>query len=108
MIKNLIKAAAELDSAGFHVEADLMDKIMQKVAEKMDPEEELDSEEDMDSEEEEEDLQGSDFGFMDKEEEEEHEEGQESKSVEECLSYCESLSNEEKIELIKAILNIME
>lgn len=107
MIKNLIKAAAELDSAGFHVEADLMDKIMQKVAEKMDSEEELDSEEDMDSEEEEEDLQGSDFGFMDKEEEE-HEEGQDSKSVEECLSYCESLSNEEKIELIKAILNTME
>lgn len=32
MIKNLIKAAADLDAAGFIVEADLMDKIMQKVA----------------------------------------------------------------------------
>lgn len=32
MIKNLIKAAADLDAAGFIVEADLMDRIMQKVA----------------------------------------------------------------------------
>jgi hypothetical protein len=29
MIKSLIKAAADLDKAGFHVEADLMDRIMQ-------------------------------------------------------------------------------
>ena len=40
MIKDLIKAAAELDSAGFHVEADLMDKIMQKVAEDLSDDEE--------------------------------------------------------------------
>lgn len=32
MIKNLIKAAADLDAAGFIVEADLMDKIMEKIA----------------------------------------------------------------------------
>jgi len=32
MIKNLIKAAADLDAAGFVVEADIMDRIMQKVA----------------------------------------------------------------------------
>ena len=32
MIKNLIKAAADLDAAGFIVEADIMDRIMQKVA----------------------------------------------------------------------------
>ena len=116
MIKNLIKAAADLDKAGFHVEADLMDKIMQEVAEKI--EEETDAEEEMDLEEEEMDLEEeeidlektdlkkSDFGFMG-EDEEDAEEDDEDKaySVEECLEYCDAFSNEEKIQLIKHLLD---
>ena len=111
MIKSLVKAAADLDRAGFHVEADLMDKIMQKVAEDL-------SEEESDA---------NDFGFLgndsdeeddsvdydDESEEEEEEEGEEEDedssdhSVEECLSYCSSFSLEEKAELIKALLDSM-
>jgi hypothetical protein len=102
MIKNLIKAAAELDAAGFHVEADLMDKIMQKVAEEVEEEEveaEPESEEEMD------------FGFMNQEDEEEEESEEDMEdgehSVEECLQYCSSFSHEEKVELIKALLDSM-
>jgi hypothetical protein len=106
MIKSLVKAAADLDRAGFHVEADLMDKIMQKVAEDL-------SEEESDA---------NDFGFLgndsdeeddsvDSDDESEEEEGEEEDSsdhsVEECLSYCGSFSHEEKVELIKALLDSM-
>jgi len=110
MIKNIIKAAAELDQAGFHVEADLMDKIMQKVAQELD--------EDMDEMEEEESDEESDFGFLGSEDEddsnEEYEEEEESEdddgehSVEECLTYCTSFSNADKVELIKALLDSMD
>lgn len=108
MIKNLIKAAAELDHAGFHVEADIMDKIMQKVAEELDD----DGEESDGSEE----MEDSEFGFLghnedseDEEEdyEEEADEESEGHTVEECLHYCKSFSHEEKVELIKALLDSM-
>lgn len=113
MIKNLIKAAAELDHAGFHVEADLMDKIMQKVAEELDDDgEETDGSEEMED---------SEFGFLGGDEaeedddeayeeepdEEELDEDSEQHSVEECLHYCKSFSHEEKVELIKALLDSM-
>ncbi len=112
MIKNLIKAAAELDQAGFHVEADIMDKIMQKVAEKMD-------DDNMEDAEESEEMEHSEFGFLghkqedsededsEEEYEEEMEEDSEEHSVEECLEYCKSFSNEEKIKLIKSLLDSM-
>jgi hypothetical protein len=103
MIKNLIKAAAELDAAGFHVEADLMDKIMQKVAEEVE-EEEVESEPESEEE--------MDFGFMNQEDEEEEESEEDMEdgehSVEECLQYCSSFSHEEKVELIKALLDSMD
>lgn len=112
MIKNIIKAAAELDQAGFHVEADLMDKIMHKVAQELD--EDMDE---MEGEEEEKDSEESDFGFLGHEdedesdeeyEEEEDSEGGEEYSVEECLTYCSSFTNAQKIELIKELLDSME
>jgi hypothetical protein len=105
MIKNLIKAAAELDHAGFHVEADIMDKIMQKVAEDL-------GDDDSEGHEEED----SDFGFLnhdesdeeyEEESEEDSEEESEALSAEECLHHCMSLSNEEKVELIKSLLDSM-
>ena len=112
MIKNIIKAAAELDQAGFHVEADLIDKIMHKVAQELD--EDMDE---MEGEEEEEDSEESDFGFLGHEdedesdeeyEEEEDSEGEGEHSVEECLTYCSSFTNAQKIELIKELLDSME
>ena len=124
MIKDLMKAASELDKNGFHVEADLMDKIMQKIAQKMSEEEVDDEEEDyMDSElpgeEEESEEQDGSFSFVNKdpkganveeeeevdEEEEEEEEGDSEHSIEECLSYCESFSKEDKLELVKCLLD---
>lgn len=102
MIKNLVKAAAELDEAGFHIEADLMDKIMQKVAEKMSDSEDEDEE--------------PEFGFMGQEDEDEEEgsemeeeemDSDEEHTVDECLDYCRAFSHEEKIELIKALLDSM-
>jgi hypothetical protein len=113
MIKGLIKAAADLDRAGFYVEADLMDKIMQKVAENLsdDEEETVDepgddaqsfgflSDEDEDSEDEDSEDES--------EEEDEEDEDSSDHSVEECLSYCGSFSHEEKVELIKALLDSM-
>jgi len=100
MIKNLVKAAAELDEAGFHIEADLMDRIMQKVAEELNDLEE--------------DGEEPNFGFMDQdeeedlsEEEEEDSDSEEEHSVDECLEYCKSFSHEDKVELIKALLDSM-
>ena len=109
MIKNLVKAAADLDRAGFHVEADLMDKIMQKVAEDL-------SEEESDT---------NDFGFLgsdpgdeddsvdsddeseeeSEEEEEEEEEESGALSAEECLEHCMMLSVDEKCALMKSLLD---
>ena len=76
MIKSLIKAAADLDRAGFYVEADLMDKIMQKVAENLSDDEEESAEvPDEDDSEEEEDESGDDaFGFIGGDDSEEEEE----------------------------------
>lgn len=110
MIRSLVKAARDLDSAGFHVEADLMDKIMQKVAEDLsDDEEETTDEPDDDD--------AQNFGFLGDEDEdsedesdedsEEHEEDSSDHSVEECFTYCKSFSHEEKVELIKALLDSM-
>jgi hypothetical protein len=114
MIKGLIKAAADLDRAGFYVEADLMDKIMQKVAENLSDDEEESAEmpDEDDSEEGEEDESGDNiFGFIDGDDSEEEEEEEDSESsdhsVEECLSYCQAFSHEDKVELIKALLDSM-
>ena len=121
MIKDLIKAAADLDSAGFHVEADLMDKIMQKVAEDLsdDEEETVDdpgddaqsfgflSDEDEDSEDEDSEDESEEDSEEEDEEESEEDEDSSDHSVEECLSYCGSFSHEEKVELIKALLDSM-
>ena len=116
MIKNLVKAAADLDRAGFHVEADLMDKIMQKVAEDLS----------------EDDANDNEFGFLgsnhsgaeddsadsddvseeeeeEEEEEDEEEEGEEEEggalSAEECLEHCMMLSVDEKCALMKSLLD---
>jgi hypothetical protein len=112
MIKGLIKAAADLDRAGFYVEADLMDKIMQKVAENLSDDEEESAEVPDEDDSEEEDESGDDvFGFIggdDSEEEEEEDDSESSEhSVEECLSYCQAFSHEDKVELIKALLDSM-
>ena len=114
MIKDLIKAAADLDRSGFYVEADLMDKIMQKVAEDLSDDEEESAEvphEDDSEEEEEEEESGDDvFGFIggdDSEEEEEEDSESSEHSIEECLTYCQDFSHEEKVELIKALLDSM-
>lgn len=115
MIKSLIKAAADLDQAGFHVEADLMDKIMHKVAQELD--EDMDEMEE--SEEEEDSSDESDFGFLghddsdeDSEEDDYEEESDEEEdgehSVEECMTYCTSFSDAQKVELIKALLDSMD
>ena len=112
MIRSLVKAARDLDSAGFHVEADLMDKIMQKVAEDLsDDEEETTDEPDDDAQSfgflGDEDEDSEDESEEDYEEEGEEEEGSSDHSVEECFTYCESFSHEEKVELIKALLDSM-
>lgn len=118
MIKDLIKAAADLDSAGFHVEADLMDKIMQKVAENLsdEGEETTDAPDDdsetfgflghEDSDEDSEDESEEGYG-EDESEEEDEDEDDSDHSVEECLTYCSSFSHEQKVELIKALLDSM-
>lgn len=120
MIKNLIKVAADLDKAGFHVEADLVDNIMQKIAEesednavdfhflsnkssdKSPPVDDVsdDTEEEEVSEEPEEELE--------EESEEEEEENDEAEvCFEDCLAHCKALSHEEQIAIIKAILDDM-
>ena len=104
MIKNLVKAAADLDRAGFHVEADLMDKIMQKVAEDL-SEEESDANDfgflGNDSDEEDDSV---DYDDESEEEEEEEEEGG-TLSAEECLEHCMMLSVDEKCALMKSLLD---
>ena len=116
MIKNLVKAAADLDRAGFHVEADLMDKIMQKVAEGLAEDNdnqfgflgsaEDDSVDSDDVSEEEEEEEGEE----EEEEEGEEEEGEEEEeggalSAEECLEHCMMLSVDEKCALMKSLLD---
>jgi cobalamin biosynthesis protein CobT len=114
MIKNLVKAAADLDRAGFHVEADLMDKIMQKIAEDLAEDDANDNEFGFlgsDHSDDEDDSADSDDdseeGHEEEEGEEEEEEDSSDHSVEECLTYCSSFSHEEKVELIKALLDSM-
>ena len=150
MIKLLVKAAAELDNAGLHVEADLVDKIMQKVAggnepdygflpkgktstpkaspskpkeeeeeddisegEDVEDEEEMEEDVEEEMEEEEEDDESYELpGEEDMEEEEEEDESYdvdedepETSSADKCLESCLQLSDEEKVELIKALLD---
>ncbi len=106
MIKDLIKAASDLDDHGFHVEAELMDKIIERVAFGKEEESEDDSDLETDWEIEfESDLPGSEEDS--EEEEEEEEDTDEEVSVEECLEYCASFSDAQKVELIKALLDSM-
>lgn len=113
MIKNLVKAAADLDRAGFHVEADLMDKIMQKVAEDLSEDDANDNEfgflgsDDSNDEDDSADSDDDSEERYEEEGEEEEEEDSSDHSVEECLTYCSSFSLEEKVELIKALLDSM-
>jgi len=105
MIKSLVKAAAALDRAGFHVEADLMDKIMQKVAEDLSEEESDDNDFGFlgnDSDEEDDSVDSDDES--EEEEEEEEEEGG-TLSAEECLEHCMMLSVDEKCALMKSLLD---
>lgn len=109
MIKGLIKAAADLDSAGFHVEADVMDKIMQRVAQSADfgflpskgEKKTNNSAEDEYEEEEEEEESDED----EESEDEESEEEGEAISMKECLEHCMMLSTDEKCALMKALLD---
>jgi len=116
MIKGLIKAAADLDSAGFHVEADVMDRIMQKVAEstdfgflpsgdgkKIEPNDSNEDEAEDEDEYEEEQSDESDEDESD--EDEESEEEGDAISMKECLEHCMMLSMDEKCELMKALLD---
>jgi hypothetical protein len=108
MIKSLVKAAADLDRAGFHVEADLMDKIMQKVAEDL-SEEESDANDfgflGNDSDEEDDSVDSDDESEEEEEEEEEGEEEGGTLSAEECLEHCMMLSVDEKCALMKSLLD---
>lgn len=115
MIKNLIKVAAELDKAGFHVEADLVDTIMQKVAEEAAEDNAIDfgflgnktekkdvetaASDDTDDEE--------DENLGSEEEEEEEEEPNAELSFEDCLEHCKALTHEEQVAIIRAILDDM-
>ncbi len=121
MIKYLIKAAAELDNAGFRVEADLLDQIMKKVAIEVaendandfgflsskekkapvakteaEPVEETEVESEVDDEEDE---------SEETEPEEEVNEDDEELSLKECIEHCRSFSNEDKAKLIKALID---
>lgn len=107
MIKGLIKAAADLDSAGFHVEADVMDKIMQRVAQSADfgflPSKGEKKTETDDSAEDEYEEEESDE--EEESEEEESEEEGDAISMKECLEHCMMLSTDEKCALMKALLD---
>ena len=114
MIKGLIKAAADLDSAGFHVEADVMDKIMQRVAQSADfgflpskgeKKTNNSAEDEYEEEEEEEESDEDEESEEEESEEEESEEEGDAISMKECLGHCMMLSTDEKCALMKALLD---
>ena len=112
MIKGLIKAAADLDSAGFHVEADVMDKIMQRVAQSADfgflpskGEKKTETDDSAEDEYEEEESDEEEESEEEESEEEESEEEGDAISMKECLEHCMMLSTDEKCALMKALLD---
>lgn len=106
MIRDLIKAASDLDSQGFHVEAELMDKIIQKIALK--EVEDNSDEESEDSESEEELFSMPGMEEEEEESEEETEEESEEDPVKECYEFCSDFSDEQKLMLVEMLLDDLE